>query len=346
MDGQFVCEECVAEESKILRTHHQLSKLDQAIKLYLEDASNQRQHPSQAQVLENEISDFFLDNFADLRTGKGYRINFGAKTQSELDIVIDFNPEIWLSGYRRKILAIPPLAHMEICYRTTFDPKKIKDDFNKIHETVIGGAALNPPQRVWTALIGLGSGWKNKRESVAQIIHAHFHKILPSRISTKGNESFWDFPDVMLFPGIIFKKHDCSSKPGLIDHWPVYILMPSAINDPFYGLRPLAAARGFFTSFVNSALQGGIDIGPSWEDEDSSSILGPNFRLEEGQQTLFSLVHAPKDLFIRSTLLEGHTEFLHFKARGPLCDENKKYWYIRDRYGEFYLISPPGIMTP
>jgi hypothetical protein len=73
MDGHFVCEECVAEESKILRTHHQLSKLDQAIKLYLEDASNQRQHPSQAQVLENEISDFFLNNFADLRTGKGYR---------------------------------------------------------------------------------------------------------------------------------------------------------------------------------------------------------------------------------------------------------------------------------
>ena len=54
MTGRFVCRECIAEESKILRTNHQLSKLDQAIVSYLEDASNQRQHPSQAQVLENE----------------------------------------------------------------------------------------------------------------------------------------------------------------------------------------------------------------------------------------------------------------------------------------------------
>ncbi len=346
MTGRFVCKECIAEESKILRTYHQLSKLDKAIVSYLEDASNQRQHPSQALVLENEISDFFLDNFAGLRTGKGYRINFGAKTQSELDIIIDFDSENWLSGYRREILAEPPLAHLEICYRTKFDPKKIKTDFTKIHETVISGAALNPPKKVWTAFIGLGPGWKNKRESVAQIVHTHFHKIPPSRINIKGNDFFWDFPDVLLFQGVIFKKHDCSSEPGLIDHWPVYFLMPSAINDPVYGLRPLAAARGFFTSFVNSALQGRIDIGPSWKDEDSSSILGPNLRLEEGQQTLLSLVHAPKDLFIRSTLPEGHTNFLHFKARGPACDENKKYWYIRDRHSEFDLNSAPGIMTP
>ena len=132
----------------------------------------------------------------------------------------------------------------------------------------------------------------------------------------------------------------------MIDHWPVYSLMPSAKNDPVYGLRPLAAARGFFTSFVNSALQGKIDKGPSWEDENSSSILGPNLRFEEGQQTLLSLVHAPKDLFIRSTLPEGQTEFLHFKARGPQCNENKNYCYIRDRYSEFDLNFDPCIRTP
>lgn len=218
MAGRFVCGGCVAEESKILRTHQQLSKLVQAIELYLEDASSQRQHPSQAQVLENEISDFFRDNIPQLKTGKGYRVNFGARTQSELDIIIDFDSDKWLSGYRRDILSYPPLAHMEVCYRSKFDLKKIKDDFTKIHETVINGAALVPSKKIWTAFVGLGPGWSNKRESIAQIIHEHFHSIPPRRINIKENEFFWDFPDVLIFPGVIFKKHDCSSEPGLIDH--------------------------------------------------------------------------------------------------------------------------------
>lgn len=342
--GRFVCGECVGEESKILQTHQQLCNLVQAIESYLEDASSQRQHPSQAQVLENEISDFFLDNIPLLKTGKGYRLNFGAKTQSELDIIIDFDSDKWLSGYRRDILSDPPLAHMEVCYRSKVDLKKIKDDFTKIRETVIYGAALVPPKKIWTAFVGLGPGWSNKRESIAQIIHEHFHRIPPRRINIKENEFFWDFPDVLMFPGVIFIKHDCSSEPGLIDRWPVYVQMPSAKNDPVYDLRPLSVARGFFTNFVNCALQGRVDGGECWSDEDSSSILGPNLRLEEGEQMIISLVHAPKDLFIRNSPPEGSTVFLHFKAVNPQCCENKGYYYRRDRYSRLDSKPISGII--
>ncbi len=139
---------------------------------------------------------------------------------------------------------------------------------------MISGAALNPPKKVWTAFIGLGPGWKNKRESVAQIVHTHFHKIPPSRINIKGNDFFWDFPDVLLFPGVIFKKHDCSSEPGLIDHWPVYFLMPSAINDPVYGLRPLAAARGYVLLLYSAV---GLFLGkgnpPNLQDIANNTLL-------------------------------------------------------------------------
>lgn len=331
LSGRFVCENCIAEESKILKTHEQLNKIENAIQMYLQDASLQRQHPSQAQVLESVISDFFLESVPTLKAGKGYRINFGTKTQNELDVILDFDSDNWLSNQRRALLTNPPLAHIEVCYRKKFDLAKIENDFMKLHETVIGGAALVPPKKVWTAFVGLGPGWVNKRELIAQAIHIHFHKIKPKRIYMEGSQNFWDYPDVLIFPGVIFKKHDCSSEPGLIDHWPVYIQMPSALNDPVYKLRPLSASRGFFANFVKSALQGKINLSPCWTDEESSSILGPNLRLEESEQMLISLQHAPSDLFIKNVLPQGTTLFLHFKAVNFLCSENKGYLYRRDR---------------
>lgn len=331
MPSRFICKNCIAEESKILNTHKQLNKIEHAIQMYLNDVSRQRQHPSQAQILENVISDFFLESIPGLKAGKGYRINFGAKTQSELDVILDIDSDNWLSGQRRELLANPPLAHIEVCYRKNFDLTKIKNDFKKIHETVIGGAALVPPKKVWTAFVGLGPGWVKKREVIALAIHEHFHKIKPQRINIEGSQTFWDYPDVLIFPGVIFKKHDCSSEPGLIDRWPVYFQMPSALNDPVYNLRPLSASRGFFTNFVNSALQGKVNLGPCWTDEESSSILGPNLRLEEEEQMLISLAHAPNNLFINNALPQGPTEFLHFKASKFTCSENKKCFYRRDR---------------
>jgi len=188
-----------------------------------------------------------------------------------------------------------------------------------------------PPKKIWTAFVGLGPGWVNKRELIAQAIHEHFHKIKPQRINMEGSQTFWDYPDVLIFPGVIFKKHDCSSEPGLIDHWPVYIQMPSALNDPVYNLRPLSASRGFFANFVKSALQGKVNLSPCWNDEESSSILGPNLRLEEEEQMLISLEHDSNDLFINNVLPQGATVFLHFKAVKFSCSENEKYLYRRDR---------------
>ncbi len=299
--------------------------------MYLKDTSLQRQHPSQAQVLEGVISDLFLESIPSLKSGKGYRINLGAKTQSELDVILDFDSDNWISGQRRELLANPPLAHIEVCYRKKFELKKIENDFIKLHETVIGGAALVPPKKVWTAFVGLGPGWVNKRERIAQTIHEHFHKIKPQKVNMEGNQTFWDYPDILVFPGVIFKKHECSSEPGLIDHWPVYIQMPSALNDLLDDLRPLSASRGFFTNFVQAVLQGNVNLSPCWTDEESSSILGPNLRIEEEEQMLISLTHAPSNLFIKNVLPQGHTIFLHFKAQKFTCTENKIYLYRRDR---------------
>jgi len=329
--GHYVCQACMDEEAGILETHKQLQSVKNGIALYLEDSRLQRQHPSQAQVLEDVISGFFVTDLPALKTGKAFRINLSGKTQSELDIIIDFDSSEWLGRTRRQIMASPPLAHMEVCFRSQFGVQKIKDDLKKIHDTVLAGAALVPPQKVWSALIGLGEGWNKRREDIIKTVHGYFHDVPPRRIQFDEKDAFWDYPDILLFPGFMLKKSDCCSKPGLIDHWPVYVEIPSALNDPFYQFRPLSIARGFFFHFIRSKIQGKLDTGQAWSDKDSSSIFGPNFRIEGSKQKLVSLTYAPKTLFIRDTRPEGHTVFLHFKATDLQCSGGRRYRYIRDR---------------
>lgn len=334
-EGHYVCEACMDEEARILKTHEQLQSIENEIKLYLKDSRLQRQHPSQAQVLEDVISGFFVPDLPALKTGKAFRINLSGKTQSELDIIIDFDSSEWLGRSRRQIMASPPLAHMEVCFRSQFDVRKIKDDLRKIHDTVLAGAALVPPQKVWSAFIGLGEGWSKKREDIIKTVHGYFHDVPPRRIQFDEKDAFWDYPDILFFPGFMLKKSDCCSEPGLIDHWPVYIEIPSALNDPVHQFRPLSIARGFFVHFIRSKIQGRLDTGEAWSDKDSSSIFGPNFRIEGSEQKLVSLTHAPKNLFIRDTRPEGHTVFLHFKCTGQQCTQGRGYHFIRERGSAF-----------
>ena len=60
--------------------------------------------------------------------------------------------------------------------------------------------------------------------------------------------------------------------------------MPSALNDPRYEFRPLAVARGFFAYFVKNRIKEKLDTGQRWSDHDSSDIMGPDFRIEKGEQ--------------------------------------------------------------
>ena len=333
--GHFVCEACVNEETGILRTHEQLRAIEEAIDAYIEDSQIQRQHPSHAKVLENILSDFLVADMPELKTGNAFRINLFGKTESELDIVIDVDSPEWLGRSRRHVLAVPPLAHMEVSFRSRFDVKKIMNDLKKVHDTVLAAAALVPPQKVWTAFIGLGGGWDHNKNDIIGVVHHHFHGLHPHRIQFEGGDLFWDYPDMLIFPGFMLKKHDCCSEPGLIDHWPVYVEIPSALNDPVRQSRPLALARGFFNHFVRSRREGRLDIGEAWTDEDSSRIFGPNLRLETSEQRLIALVHSPKDLFIRDPRPEGHTVFLHFVGSLDRCSAWRSYVYERKRDSRF-----------
>lgn len=331
LPGHYVCESCIDEEVGILKAHEQLQKIEKGIELYLEDSALQKQHPSQAKVLQEIISDFFISYLPDLKTGNAFRVNLLGKTQSELDVIIDFDSPQWLGKNRRNILGTPPLAHMEVCYRSRLDIQKMNSDLQKVHETVLAGAALVPPQKVWSAFIGLGSGWDNNRDDIIMAVHEYFHKLPPRRIEFDDKDSFWDFPDMLIFPGFMLKKHDCCSEPGLIDHWPVYAEVPSAFNDPVYQFRPLALARGFFSHFVHSKIDGKLDTGESWSDKQSSSIFGPNLRFEVSEQRLVSLTHAPENLFIRDIRPDGHTVFLHFTYSEHKCSDRRSYCYERKR---------------
>jgi hypothetical protein len=329
--GHYVCHACVDEEAKILRAHQQLQEVEKAIGLYVEDSQLQRQHPSHAKVLENVISDFFIGDLTDLKTGNAFRVNLFGKTESELDVIVDVDCPDWLGGSRRHVLSHPPLAHMEVAFRARFDVEKIRNDLKKVHDTVLAAAALFPPQKVWTAFVGLGSGWDRKRDEIIGAVHHYFHELSPKRIQFDDRDSFWDCPDMLIFPGFMLKKHDCCSEPGLIDHWPVYAEIPSALNDPVRRLRPLALARGFFNHFVRSSLRGKLDTGEAWSDAESSSIFGPNRRQGSNEQRLVTVTHAPANLFIRDPRPEGHTVFLHFVRSQNKCSMGRAYIYERKR---------------
>lgn len=333
--GHYVCHACVDEETGILRTHQQLQAIEKAVNLYIEDSQLQRQHPSHAKVLENVLSDFFVTDVPDLKTGNAFRINLFGKTENELDVIIDVDCPDWLGRSRRHVLAVPPLAHIEVSFRSRFDVEKVKKDLKKVHDTVLAAAALVPPQKVWTAFIGLGDGWDRNRDDIIRAVHHYFHEVSPQRMQFDDKDSFWDYPDMLIFPGFMLKKHDCCSEPGLIDHWPVYVEIPSALNDPVRRPRPLALARGFFNHFVRSRLKGKLDTGESWSDRESSSIFGPNLRLESSGQRLVALTHAPKNLFIRDPRPEGHTVFLHFTSSQNKCSAGRAYNYERKRGSRF-----------
>ncbi len=329
--GHYVCHACVGEEGRILRTHQQLQEIEKAVGLYIEDSQLQRQHPSHAKVLENVISDFFIGDFPALKTGNAFRVNLFGKTESELDVIVDVDCPDWLGRSRRHVLADPPLAHVEVAFRSRFDVEKIKNDLKKVHDTVLAAAALVPPQKVWTAFVGLGNGWDRNREDIVRAVHHYYHEVSPKRMQFDDRDSFWDYPDMLIFPGFMLKKHDCCSEPGLIDHWPVYAEIPSALNDPVSRSRPLALARGFFNHFVRSSLHGKLDTGAAWTDTESSGIFGPNLRLESNEQRLVAATHAPENLFIRDMRPEGHTVFLHFIGSQNKCSMGQAYIYKRKR---------------
>jgi len=329
--GHYVCHDCIDEEAKILRTHQQLQEIERAIGLYVGDCQLQRQHPSHAKILENVISDFFVRDFPDLKTGNAFRLSLFGKTESELDVIIDVHCSDWLGRSRRHVLNDPPLAHMEVAFRSRFDIEKIKNDLKKVHDTVLAAAALVPPQKVWTAFVGLGNGWDRHRDDVIMAVHHYFHELPPKRVQFDERDSFWDCPDMLIFPGFMLKKHDCCSEPGLLDHWPVYVEIPSALNDPVQRLRPLALSRGFFNHFLRSDLQGKLDVREAWSDAESSSIFGPNLRREPNEQRLVAATHAPENLFIRDPRPEGHTVFLHFIGSENKCSMGRAYVYERRR---------------
>jgi len=343
LQGRFVCAAHTDEEPKILKVLKELSGVQQAIVSYLDDTQIQRQHPSQGQVLQDVIAELFLKAHPDLRSGTAYRINLTGNTQSELDVIIDFDSVHWLGNTRRHVMAPPPLAHIEVSYRSRFELTKLKADFQRVHDTVIAGAALQPSRKVWTAIVGLGCGWEGHRDAIAQAVHEHFHNQPPRRIDIAGTESFWDFPDVVVLPGLILKKHDFASEPGILDHWPVYAEMLSAVNDPARQFRPLAIARGFFDSFVHAVRQGKLDVGPPWSEGDLAAVFGPNVRLEDSEQMVVCLTHAPPNLFARDPQPEGHTRFLCFHVTQARCDLRKAYRYERYRGSSFGVV---GLVKP
>lgn len=333
-EGRFVCASCVSEEPKILKIVKELGKVKQAVELFFDDCRKQKPHPSQYKILQGIISDFFGAADSSLKLGSAFRIDIQSATQRELDIVVDWNSGEWIGGTRRDILNFPPLVHIEVGYRSRFDLKKFMEDFQDIHETVVAGAALQPSRKVWTAFVGLGPGWEGHLDSIAPSLHEYFHDRPPQKILIQGERLLWDFPDMLIFPGFMFKKHEFCSEPGLIDNWPVYVQHGAAENDPVRQFRPLAIARGFFEAFVRAAKQGRLETGPSWSDRDSSGIMGPNFRLERYPQQAISLKHAPPDLFARDPSF-GLMRFPYFRALPLRCCMGKRFGYLRDMNSEF-----------
>lgn len=329
LDGHFVCCDCLDEETKINQTINELTSVNRAIEFYIEDSKVQRQHPAQAQILESVVADFFTTSHNELKNGQAFRVDISQGAQSQLDIIIDFDSDLWIGKSRRNIVASPPLAHIEVSYRSTFDLKKIKKDFEKVHETVIGGAVLSPPKKIWTAFVALGVGWKDKVDIIRMLLHEHFHDKKSRKIIIPKKGPFWDYPDVLIFPGFIYKKHEFCTEPYGLDSLPVYVEIPSALNDPVYFLRPLAIARGFFNFYLKASNDNRLDTGRAWGDRESSSIMGPNVRNEGVKQSVISLDHAPHKLYERDFSNIESTRFLPFTANSSVCSQNKKYIYER-----------------
>jgi hypothetical protein len=337
--GQYVCEKHSKEHSKIEAILKSLEVIQNAVTMYLNAAIPQKPHPNEAIVLQDVIEDFFLQTSAQLRAGRAFRFELASPNRQELDIVLDTDSSDWIGKTRDNVLANPPLAHIEVAYRSKFSIQKFLGDYQSVHETVISGASLNPPQKVWAAFVGIGPGWQEQRERILSLLHEYFHSRKIGRVSSSNSQDFYDFPDIVAIPGLVLIKQRYVDEPGLLRYWPVYVEFPSAINDPAFSLRPLAIARGFFANFVRGTKFPGTRTGRAWAQDEDASIMGPNARINHEEPRTFSLTHAPDSLFAMDLGDSSRTRFLHYVALDTICSAGHHYRYERRKGSQFDEIS-------
>lgn len=325
----YVCAEHQSEQPLIENNLQALSNIQRSIEKLLSDAAPKEHHPMEFLVLQDLLSDYFTESLPALKAGNSFRIDFSSKKRRELDIIVDLQSGDWLGRARRNIIGQPPLAHMEVAYRSAFDLRKLRKDFQSLHETVISGAVQDPPRKVWTAFVGLGSGWNNRRKEIFATVHEYFHDRIISTIESANSPDFLDVPDILILPGLVLMKHKYVSERGSIQTWPVYVELPSALNDPAHVFRPLSIARGHFIHFLRGVLNQGKAERELCPKGEISSIFGPNFRINYEATNSVSLDHAPLDLFARDPQHDGRTKYLHYRALNVTCSTNAYYWYQR-----------------
>lgn len=279
--GDFTCPEHDAEADGIRQTIKQLNFCQSEIQRGLRG----RVHLSRYEdVVEGNLKGFLQKGLEDFEVRQGNYQLVDTKDRQR-DLVVrsraPVDPDLWCAEvtlpdeFSQSALAVFEVAHAG--QGRSWGGKggieeKLTTDLKSIFEVIDEG--LRHRRKLFTGIALVGAGWQGHERAIAKLLHDAHHGRRLERVTT-ATGPWWPLIDVVILPGLLFKKHDFFEQRTLESRrWPVLYQWPTVTSDPSKTFRPLSIARGYLRHFLHRARLM-ADEEPAFELGEAASICGP-----------------------------------------------------------------------
>ena len=174
---------------------------------------------------------------------------------------------------------------------------KIRDQLSSLDASIAAAfsAGVPPP---CTGIVLLGGAWANRQREIFSELHDWYNG--RAEHIKLGTRRWWNFVDLIAWPGGLLKKHDLFAKPRLgSKRYPC--LMPLArLGEQ---TRPLLPMRAFMSHRVENLrkLAAGQQPdwdGPAWANKESSAIVGDVSDARRIDMTAILLARGTPDILL------------------------------------------------
>jgi hypothetical protein len=249
-------------------------------------------------TVERTIREFLLAATLDAPdvTGGG-----GFWRGADRDVVFDWaDANDWFVEVRLNMDSVPVLGHLEIHYRSDWDPQKVERDVRRLEDAA--EVARRDGRKAWTGLVSIGPGSRGRVAELSERIHRYYTATRPARIELVPAAGFpqgsWTFIDAIVLPSIWFKKYDFhEARDGSSTRWPVFVPVECASGDGLDDIRPLAVARAFIASYLRK-VNGEPWDSAAWDPQNDEAVMGAARTPQSWRHHAISMrVDAPATLY-------------------------------------------------
>ncbi len=240
--GMHTCPAHEHEEAPIRLVCAELSEVDRAIR----KAEELRVQGGDIykSIVEGAVREFLGSCLPpNFRIGTGfYPHKQGRRSWHEFDIVIDLkNADGWYGGARLLNEGLPPIAHLEVAFRSGRSGGKAGTDLTRLMSTI--GRATSAGVKTWTGSVLCGPGWPSLRVLGKRLVDASSPLTCREPVAQGG--TWWPAVDIVASPAGALTKTSAFAPDELL----LWMLFPGSPHDKYSQLRPLAFAREKLVNF-------------------------------------------------------------------------------------------------